>query len=74
MRIELKVITRAKKENIQKISENSYRIKVSSPPEKDKANKKIIELISRKFGVKKNNIRIVSGKTSNRKIVDVLNG
>lgn len=33
-RIELKVITRAKKEEIQKLSENNYRIKVSLPPEK----------------------------------------
>ncbi len=70
-RIKLKIITRAKKEEIQKLSEDSYRIKILSPPEKGKANKRIIELLSKEFGVKKQDIRITSGKTSNRKIVKV---
>jgi len=71
MRISLKVTTRAKKEGIEKISENSYRIKVSLPPEKGKANKRVIELLSEEFDIKKQNIRIVSGETSSRKIIDI---
>jgi uncharacterized protein (TIGR00251 family) len=69
--IELKVITRAKKEEILKLSENSYRIKVLAPPEKGKANKRAIELLSEEFGVKKSNIKIVSGETNSRKIIEV---
>ena len=46
MRIELKVITRAKKEIVEKISENSYKVKVTAPPEKGKANKRVVELLS----------------------------
>lgn len=69
--INLKVITRAKKEEVQKLSEDTYRIKVSSPPEKGKANKRIIELLSKEFGVKKQDIKIVSGESSNRKIVEM---
>ena len=71
MRIELKVIARAKIEQLEKISENSYRIKVSSPPEKGKANKRVIELLSEEFNVKKKNIRIVSGDTATRKIIEI---
>jgi len=71
LRIELKVITRAKKEAIQRLSEGNYRIKISLPPEKGKANKRIIQLFSEEFGIKKSNIRIVSGQTSNRKIVEI---
>lgn len=70
-RIELKVITRAKKEEIEKISGNSYRIKVFPPPEKGMANKRIIEMLSERFSVGKQDIRIVAGKTSNRKIVEI---
>ena len=70
-RIELKVIARAKKEEIQKISENSYRVKVSRPPEKGKANKRIIDMFSAEFGIKKKDIKIISGKTNNRKIVEI---
>lgn len=71
MRLEVKVITRAKKEGIEKISETSYRIKVSIPPEKLKANKRVIELLSEKFGVKKQGVRIISGETSARKIIEI---
>ncbi|MFC1621302.1 DUF167 domain-containing protein [Candidatus Omnitrophota bacterium] len=70
-RIKLKVITRAKKEELQRLSEDNYKIKVSSPPEKGKANKRIIELLSREFGVKKRDIKIVSGETANKKVIEV---
>lgn len=71
MRVEVKVIARAKKEEIEKISENRYRIKVLLPPEKGRANKRVIELLSEEFDIKKQNIRIVSGETSNRKIIQI---
>lgn len=71
MRIELKVIARAKKEVVEKISENSYRIKVAAPPEKGKANKRVIELLSKELGIKKQDIRIISGETSNIKILEI---
>lgn len=70
-RIDLKVITRAKKEGVEKIGVDSYRIKVSTPPEKGRANKRIVELISKEFGIKKSSVRIVSGETSNKKIVEI---
>ena len=71
MRIELKVITRAKKEEVQKISENSYKIKVTTLPEKGKANERVIELLSKELDIKKQCIRIISGQTSSRKIVEI---
>jgi uncharacterized protein (TIGR00251 family) len=71
MKIEAKVIARAKKEGIEKVSENRYRIKVSPPPEKCRANKRVIELLSEKFGVKQQDIRIISGETSAMKIIKI---
>jgi len=59
MRISLKVTTRAKKEAIEKLSENSYKIKVSVPPEKGRANERIIELLSEKLRIKKRDIKII---------------
>ncbi|MBU1888408.1 MAG: DUF167 domain-containing protein [Candidatus Omnitrophica bacterium] len=70
-RVELKVIARAKKECVEKISANSYRIKVQAPPEKGKANKKVLELIAKELGVKKGAVRITSGAANNRKIVEI---
>jgi len=71
MRIEVKVIARAKREQVEEISENSYRIKVATPPEKGKANKRVIELLSEELGIKKQNIRIISGETNSRKILEI---
>lgn len=72
MRIELKVIPRAKKEILEKISNNNYRVKVTAPPEKGKANKRVIELLSESLGIKKRDIRIISGETSSRKILEII--
>ena len=71
MRIELKVIAKAKREEVKKISEHTYRIKVTAPPEKGKANKRVIELLSEELGIKRQHIKIVSGETSNRKIIEI---
>ena len=71
MKIELKVIAKAKREEVQKISENTYRIKVTAPPEKGKANKRVVELLSEELGIKKQDIKIVSGRASSRKIISI---
>ncbi|MDP2920907.1 MAG: DUF167 domain-containing protein [Candidatus Omnitrophota bacterium] len=74
MRIEVKVIARARKEEVEKIAENSYRVKVSAPPEKGKANKRVIELLAEEFGVKRQQVRIISGSLSSKKIIEIDNG
>ncbi len=73
-KIRLKVITRARKEEVLKIKEDEYRIKVSCPPEKGKANQRITELLSERLGIRKNRIRIASGETNNKKIIEIDNG
>lgn len=70
-RIRLKVITRAKKEELRELSEDSYRIKVLSPPEKGRVNKRVIELLSKEFAVKKRDIKITSGEATNRKTIEI---
>lgn len=45
--------------------ENSYlKVKINAQPEKDKANKCLIEFFSKTFSISKSNIWIISGKTS----------
>ena len=73
-KIKLKVIIRAKKEEVLKIREDEYRIKVSCPPEKGKANQRIIELLSERLGIRKTRIRISSGETNSRKTIEIDNG
>ena len=48
------------------------KIKVSAPAEKGKANRCLFEFLAKQLGVKKNAIKIVSGKTNPVKGVQVL--
>ena len=48
------------------------KIKVQAPPEGGKANKAVLDLISKTWDLKKSDIRIVSGETSADKLVEVI--
>jgi uncharacterized protein YggU (UPF0235/DUF167 family) len=71
MRIYLKVITQSSQQKIEKISEGDYKAWVKSVPEKNKANQELIGTLADYFHTSKNNIKIVGGKTSSKKIVDI---
>jgi len=47
-------------------------VSVTDPPREGRANKKVVELLAKYFGVKKSQVRIVSGHRSKEKIVEVL--
>jgi uncharacterized protein (TIGR00251 family) len=71
MRIYVKVSPRAGKNEVLKISEGEYKVKVTAPPEKGKANEKVIELLAYHLAVPKSSIKIVAGKTARIKIIDI---
>ncbi len=48
-----------------------YRVKVTSPPVDGKANNALILFLSKKLGVAKGDIEIISGKGSRMKIVRI---
>ena len=73
MKITAKIKTRAKKNEIIKINENSYKISVTEIPEKGKANNIIIEILAKNFKIPKNKITIISGLTNNIKVVNIDN-
>jgi len=47
------------------------RVRVSSPPERGKANRELIKFISTKLNIPKKNIKIVSGKKSKLKDIAI---
>lgn len=71
MRIYLKVVARSSRQKVEKISEGDYKIWVKAVPEKGKANQEIIEILAGYFETTKSKIKIVGGKTSSKKMVDV---
>jgi len=71
MRIYIKVSPRSSRNEIQKISEGEYKVKLTAPPVNGEANKKLIEILSEYFGVSKSLVKIVGGKTAKNKIIDI---
>ena len=64
--IAIKVIPNSKTEEI--IEADPLVVRVKAPPTKGKANKAVVDLLSAHF---KANVRIVSGATSRKKIVEI---
>ena len=54
------------------VSGNEIVISIKSKPERGRANRELVEKLAAHFGVSENRIRIVSGLTSRKKIVEVL--
>lgn len=71
MKIFIKAKPGAKKEEIEKISDNSFVISVKEPPIQGKANSAIIAALAEYFKIPKSNIKIVSGFGSRQKVVEL---
>lgn len=69
MKITVKVKPNARGNSIKETGLNTYDIRVSVPPEKGKANVKVIELLSKHLGIAKSRITITGGASSRLKTV-----
>lgn len=70
MILNVKVIPNARKNEIKK-EENCWKVHLTAPAEKGRANKLLIKLFSQEFKMKKNQIKIVRGEKSRYKIVQI---
>ena len=59
------------KNEIEKLSEDSYRVRVTEQPVDNKANEALIKLLSEYFNVPKTNLKIVRGHKSKTKIIKI---
>ncbi len=71
MRIYIKVSPRSSKNEVVKVSEGEYKVKLTAPPVDGQANEALIKLLAKFFGVSKSAINIVGGKTAKIKMVDI---
>ncbi len=72
MLVKVRVVPRAKREEV--IPEgDSLVVKVREPPEGGRANKRVVELLAKHFGVSKSRVEIVRGHRSREKLVRVGN-
>ncbi|MBI3194980.1 MAG: DUF167 domain-containing protein [Ignavibacteriae bacterium] len=71
MKISIKVKPNARKNEVTKTEDNLFLVSVNVPPADGKANEKVIELLSDYFDKPKRAIRIISGFSSKKKILEI---
>ncbi|MBI2640502.1 MAG: DUF167 domain-containing protein [Candidatus Sungbacteria bacterium] len=60
--------------NFIEVKGGAITVGVMAPPEKGKANEEVIRKIAEYFGVPRSGVKIISGRASRKKIVDIFFG
>ena len=71
VRIDLRVIPRSPRTEIDGVRDGRLLLRVTAPPVDDAANDAVVETLARVLDVPKRSIRIVNGATSRNKTVEV---
>ena len=50
---------------------DGLRVRIDAPAVDDRANRRLVEILAGHYGVPKSSVRIVSGRTGRRKIVEL---
>lgn len=69
--LHLRIIPSSSKNEIKEKINGRLKIKIKAPPEKGKANKELIKFLSKLLKIKKNEIEIIKGKTSQDKTLSL---
>lgn len=67
----IKVVPGSSKTQIAGLLDGMIKVTVSAAPEKGKANKCLTEFLAKKMGLRKKNVRVVSGLTSPVKKIEI---
>jgi uncharacterized protein len=70
-RIYAKVTPRASKNEIIRISEGEYKIKLTAAPVDGQANDMLIRVLAEYFNMPKSSLTIIGGKTAKIKIIEI---
>ena len=68
----VRVIPRASRNEIEGITGNALRVRVTAPPVEGAANKALIELLAERLKIRRSQIEIVAGQTSQQKMISVV--
>ncbi|WP_228369282.1 DUF167 domain-containing protein [Candidatus Nitrososphaera gargensis] len=66
------VLVRFSSDDRLEVSDDEIAVSIKSQPERGKANRELVKKLAAHFGVGEDRIRIVSGLTSRKKVVEVL--
>lgn len=71
VRIRVHVQPRAAKTSIAGMHDGSIKIRLAAPPVDGAANAALIEFVADRFGIAKSRVRLVSGASSRRKVLEI---
>ena len=74
MLINVHVLPRSKKDEVIKQDNKNYRVRLIDPPVDNRANRELVALLAKYFGVSKNAVRIIRGLRSRNKIIEINQG
>jgi len=73
MKIKIRVLPRSSQNSIVgTMSDGTLKIKLTSAPVDGEANKQLLEILSKHFGVSKSKIKLVYGMASKNKIIEII--
>ena len=72
MRIQIKVVPRAKRPGVEQLSDGTWRVAVSAPAADGKANAAVIDALAKQFDVPKGAVKIIRGLASRLKEVEII--
>jgi uncharacterized protein len=72
MKITVKVAANARREQVRRVRVGYYKASVMAPPVGGKANEALLRLLARHFSVRLAQVRIVFGRTSKEKMVEIV--
>lgn len=67
--ISIKVLPRSSKNELTKLPDGSYKVKLTAAPVDGEANKKLLAFLAKEFGVAKSKITIIKGEKSRNKVI-----
>ncbi len=71
VKIAVQIYPGASKNEVTGLINDILKIKIASPPVKGKANKELIDYLSRLLGISKDRLNIIKGHTSKNKLISI---
>ena len=72
MLINVRVSTNAKQVQVTKIDNDSYEVRIDERAIEGRANNRLLEILSKHFGVPKSRITIIRGAKSRDKLIEII--
>jgi len=71
MRIYVRVTPRSSRNEVTKISEGEYKVRLTAAPVDNQANEMLKKVLAEYFGISKSSLTIIAGKTARVKVVEI---